>query len=236
MQYTANQLTGDVGELIVKKAFGMLFGWPYRRQEIDLGIDAEFETLLEGNSASGRIVKVQVKATSESFVDGINTIYPKPEHIEYWKRFSVPVILCTVSTKTEEILWKVIDPEIDYSTIKGAKVDFDRVADKLDISAKSKLESIATFGNSIILHLASTTSRSIDRFFDERGNGYISIESPSSLEQHDANEEAIGILYKLIRLNKGRVPQHVVQMVDNMNRLWNQLDLELHRQKTADFY
>ena len=219
MHDTPNQQTGDTGELIVKKEFVKLFGWPYRRQEVDLGIDAEFETLLEGNLASGRIVKVQVKATSESFVDGINTVYPKPEHVEYWKTLSVPVILCAVSTTTEEILWKVIEPEIDYSTPKGAKVEFDRAVDKLDISAKSKLETIATFGNSII-----------------RGNGWLSIENPSSLEQHAANEEAILIIYRLINLSKGRVPPHVVQMVDNMNRLWNQLDLELHRQRTADLY
>ncbi|MBA6098500.1 DUF4365 domain-containing protein [Pseudomonas juntendi] len=236
MHYTPNQQTGDTGELIVKKEFVKLFGWPYRRQEVDLGIDAEFETLLEGNLASGRIVKVQVKATSESFVDGINTVYPKPEHVEYWKTLSVPVILCAVSTTTEEILWKVIEPEIDYSTPKGTKVEFDRAVDKLDISAKSKLERIATFGNSIILHLAEITSSSLNGFFDERGNGWLSIENPFSLEQHAANEEAILIIYRLISLSKGRVPPHVVQMVDNMNRLWNQLDLELHRQRTADLY
>lgn len=236
MHYSGNQLTGDIGELIVKKEFAKLFKWPYRRQEVDLGIDAEFEILLEGNLASGKIVKVQVKATEEPFKDGINTIYPAHEHVEYWKNFSVPVILCAVSTSTEEILWKVIDPDGNYKTPKGAKVEFDRAADKLDINAKPKFEKIAVYGNSIVMHLANITMQSLRSYCDESGNAWISIDSEASLAQHSANEQAINMIYRLIELSKGRTPEVASKMVSTMNRLWNQIDMELDRQRKEDLY
>lgn len=236
MHYFDNQQIGDMGELIVKKEFIKLFKWPCRGQEIDLGIDAEFEVMLEDHSSSGKIVKVQIKSTATPFKDGTNTIYPDREHIEYWKKITTPVILCAVNVESEEILWKVIDADFNYDTPKGAKIELDRTADRLTKASKLKLEKIATDGNNVLASLAKTTMNSLQSFIDSSGVAWLSIDSPKSLEQHAANEEAILLINRMIALSNGRLPASFSKTAETLNRLWNQIDMSLDRQKKEDLY
>ncbi len=116
MQYAKEHQIGDQGEHLVAMTFIKLFGWPCRLQEVDTGIDAEYETTREDNSVTGHIVKLQVKTTASSFARGDNVAYVKQKHLDYWKEFSVPVVFCSVSLFKNEIMWTCVESEEDYRT------------------------------------------------------------------------------------------------------------------------
>lgn len=236
MKYSEKKIIGDIGELTVAKAFIKYFRWPCRQQTMDVGIDAEVEVTDQDTNATGKVIKIQVKATMEPFKDGKNTIYPEREHIDYWKQVAVPVLLCVVSLATDEILWKVIDPNDDYTTEKGAKVEFDRIKDALTPNSRAELEKLAVEGSDTIMQIMGLVERSINSFFDGSNNVIISIRDQESCDQHAINAEIIQMVHRLIQLSKRHASQITTNRVNALDRYWNRIDMELHSQKNDDFY
>jgi len=152
------------------------------------------------------------------------------------EKITTPVILCAVNVESEEILWKVIDADFNYDTPKGAKIELDRTTDRLTKASKLKLEKIAADGNNVLASLAKTTMNSLQSFIDSSGVAWLSIDSPKSLEQHAANEEAILLIHRMIALSNGRLPASFSKTAETLNRLWNQIDMSLDRKKKEDLY
>ncbi|MBL8255995.1 MAG: DUF4365 domain-containing protein [Pseudoxanthomonas mexicana] len=235
MKYDDARVIGDIGELSVAKAFIRFFRWPCRQQTIALGIDLEIEITDQDGNATGKVVKVQVKTSMNPFNDGKHTVYLTREHIDYWKQFSVPVLLCVVSLATDEILWKTIEPDSNYYTEKAAKIDFNRVEDALTPNSKTKIERIAVDGSDIVMHILGMAENSITDFFDKSGNVTASIDNQEACDQHVLNGEIIRMAYRLMDLTKGRVHPLAMNRVNWISRQWTSIDIELDRQNKADF-
>jgi hypothetical protein len=132
MKYSLRSLNGDIGEYLVAFRISKLIGWPCRLMAIDLGIDAEVEIVNENGEATGDIIKLQVKSSSDLKSDNKFSIHTTEEHTNYWKRFSAPVIICGVDLKKEKIYWKQITALSDYTTDGDShRVDFNTETDEL---------------------------------------------------------------------------------------------------------
>ena len=144
MKYSKEKQIGDQGEHLVAMTITRMFGWPCRLQDKDTGIDAEYETTDDQGEVTGEIVKIQVKTKEEMFNLGINGFYPEENHVNYWKEFSVPVVFCYVSLKSNEVMWVLIDPEGDYRNRGvGQKITFDYPTNVLSQDDAIELRRIA---------------------------------------------------------------------------------------------
>jgi hypothetical protein len=236
MKYTESQIIGDLGEIAVSRAFIKYFRWPCRRQSVDLGIDAEIEITDGELNSTGKVVKVQVKATMKPFEDGINVINLESRHIDYWKSFSVPVLLCAVSLATDEILWKVIESDRDYSTGKGAKVEFDRVKDALSPNSRNAIERIAVEGSDLVMQILGMVERSIGPMLGNAGSPSVSIENSAQVEQHELNRRILDVAYQLVGLTPNRPHGAAEARLQHLERSWNAIDLEMDRENKERFY
>lgn len=94
---------------------------------------------MANGQTDGDIIKIQIKG-----FDGVpgatKSVYVDDRHIEYWQRFSAPVIVCCVDLAAEEVYWKAISATEAYaSTGKSRRVDFSIPADLLRESSKPDL-------------------------------------------------------------------------------------------------
>ena len=138
-EYSKRNVNGDAGEHLVAFIVTRELGWPCRLLDVDLGVDAEMELLDDANQSTGDIVKVQIKSF-ESLKAETKGIYADERHVTYWQRFSTPVIICCVDLSTRTVYWKEISVNDAYQSGGVAKrIDFDLAADRLDVSAKSKI-------------------------------------------------------------------------------------------------
>ena len=71
------------------------FGWfPKEAARPDYGVDLFVETSTEDGRPSGRLLAVQVKSRSNYLsARGGGTLYVDQAHVDYWRGYSVPVIV-----------------------------------------------------------------------------------------------------------------------------------------------
>lgn len=131
MKYDTKLINGDSGEYFVAYKMTRLLGWPCRLYGVDLGVDAELEILNNDKTSTGNIIKLQIKSTESSPSDRDVSIYLDDRHIQYWKRFCIPVIICAVDLIKEEVYWKQVkDTEAYASGGESRLIKFSRVSDK----------------------------------------------------------------------------------------------------------
>lgn len=142
--YMRENQIGDQGELLVARLFIKHFKWICRLQEVDIGIDAEYEVVDANCNATGKVAKIQVKATSKAFTKGANDFYIEQHHLNYWQSFSLPVVFCYVSLVTDEVLWLCIEPDAAYRTRgSGHKLTMNYPDNLLRLGSKGALLAIA---------------------------------------------------------------------------------------------
>ncbi|HBP6016940.1 DUF4365 domain-containing protein [Pseudomonas sp. GD04087] len=140
MEYPKRSRHGDAGEYLMAYTFTKLFGWPCRLYGVDIGVDGETEVMDANGKSDGDIIKIQVK--SFSAMQGTDfSVYVDERHIQYWKRFCLPVIVCAVDLSTEKVYWKQITATEAYATTgESKKVTFDLAKDELTAASKAALE------------------------------------------------------------------------------------------------
>ena len=144
MEYPKRSVNGDSGEYLVAHKITRLFSWPCRLLSVDLGVDAEMEIMDEAGSSTGDIIKIQIKSFEEITSELSKSIYVYERHIDYWKRFCLPVIICCVDLKNEKIYWKQITATESFSSGGESKrIKFCLEHDVLDHSSKNKLNNLA---------------------------------------------------------------------------------------------
>lgn len=117
--------TGEVGEKTIDLLFTREFGWSYHQfGNKRAGIDGEVEIVEEGDELSGRLLAVQVRSGSSYFArtsaEGI--IYEgNQDELEYWLRYSLPVVLVLYNPDTDVAYWIAITDDVVESTGKGWK-------------------------------------------------------------------------------------------------------------------
>lgn len=142
---TDSGIIGDMGVALARLRCGQM-GHLFREQAThDRGIDAEIE-LADGSSATGQIIKVQIKCgasyfsrvTAEHFVVPIDQ-----KHYEYWRRHSVPVIFVLANYETEECFWELISDASVESTGRNYVIRVPR-GKAFDQTARRDIYAVAT--------------------------------------------------------------------------------------------
>ncbi len=94
-------------------------GFAFREQSVsDYGIDAHAE-LIESDSATGRLLGVQVKSGQSYFTesDGDNYVFrADAKHVDYWVNHALPVLICLADLDNEVVYWQVINNDTAEST------------------------------------------------------------------------------------------------------------------------
>ena len=143
MEYPKRSVNGDAGEYLVAYTVTRKLSWPCRLYGVDLGVDAELEVLDGSGQSTGDIIKIQVKAVERIPSADQASIYVDDRHIEYWKRFCLPVIVCCVELSTEKIYWKQITAtEAFKSGGESRKVSFCLEHDKLNETSAELLRAL----------------------------------------------------------------------------------------------
>ena len=143
MEYTKRNVNGDAGEYLVAYKFTKMFGWPCRLYGIDLGVDAETEVIDDQGHSTGDIIKIQIKSFDSISSTDAAAVYPDDRHIDYWKRFCLPVIICCVDLSTEKVYWKqVTSTEAYESSGISKKISFNLKNDVLDQNSKYSLQKL----------------------------------------------------------------------------------------------
>ena len=117
--------TGEVGEKTIDLLFTREFGWSYHQfGNKRAGIDGEVEIVEESDVLSGRLLAVQVRSGARYFTrttpEGV--IYEgNRDELEYWLRYSLPVVLVLYNPDTDVAYWIAITDDAVKSTGKGWK-------------------------------------------------------------------------------------------------------------------
>ena len=144
-QYPKRSISGDAGEHFAAYKFTQTLKWPCRLQGVDLGIDAELEICDQQFSATGNVVKLQIKSFQELSGSQRHDVYVDDSDIDYWQRFSVPTIIVCVDLKNEKVCWKPISATEAYATGGASrKITFNLSEDELKPEATSKISSLAS--------------------------------------------------------------------------------------------
>ncbi len=131
---TSQSLLGQLGANLIEKTV-LEMGWLWRPTPIfDAGIDGEIEVRdPTTGEASNCILKVQAKATSQSFPgEDADSFYftCDAEDLDYWLRGNVPVVLVVCRPSSGEAYWVSLrDYFGEQSVRKSRRVRFDKRKD-----------------------------------------------------------------------------------------------------------
>lgn len=106
--------------------FFSLQGWLFREQHLhDYGIDAQVE-IVRNNKPTGDLIAIQIKSGTSYFSEktDCNIIFRTDDnHIEYWFKHCLPVIIILFDPENEICYWQNISDDTVISTGKGWKVE-----------------------------------------------------------------------------------------------------------------
>jgi hypothetical protein len=140
MQYSLTNIIGDAGEHLVAARVINFFKFPCRLIGIDIGIDAEIEIIDNNYKSTSEFIRCQIKTTtSDKFC-----LYIDEEHMTYWNKMSMPVVVFLVHLETDKIYWHCIDEIEKYKKGKtGYVVNFEET-DVLIAANKVRFKEIAS--------------------------------------------------------------------------------------------
>lgn len=119
--------------------------WIFREQrEVDHGIDAHIESIIDGR-VSGRLIALQIKTGPSYFEEETDAGFVfrgDHKHAEYWLEHSLPVLLLLVDPPAQRILWVQVTSENVTSTGKAWKIIVPHT-NSFDTGALTKLGEVA---------------------------------------------------------------------------------------------
>jgi Domain of unknown function (DUF4365) len=110
-------------------------GWIFREQPIeDYGIDAHVE-VVESNLATGKLIALQIKSGKSYFQEKTSDGFVfrgDLEHLEYWQKHSLPVLVVLYHADDEIAYWQVVNSITAQKTDKAWKliIPFNQKIDK----------------------------------------------------------------------------------------------------------
>jgi Domain of unknown function (DUF4365) len=132
------------GVLAVAKIVYDELRWVFREQEQDFGIDAHIEVVAD-YVATGKLIAVQIKSGKSYFAeeDSAGIVFRgKPEHLDYWLKHDLPVIVILYEPETGNAFWQSVTTETITRTIEGWKMSIPR-EQKFGVAQTSRLEELA---------------------------------------------------------------------------------------------
>ncbi|AFY84321.1 DUF4365 domain-containing protein [Oscillatoria acuminata] len=154
MKADSNSHTGRLGVAGTQLIFKRL-GWIFREQPIeDYGIDAHVE-VVENNTATGQLIALQIKSGKSWFKEKATNSFifrGKREHLEYWQKHSLPVIVVLYDDEGQVAYWQSVNSSNVQKTDKAWKliIPFEQ-----QINIKS-LEKIKDFSKKLVASEAYT--------------------------------------------------------------------------------
>lgn len=143
---TIQQRAGYRGEDFVAKAVSDA-GHVWNDTQRDFGIDGQIEFVETGGMVAGGAVLAQVKATEVGFRGETATSFKftcEADHIDHWMRLGRPVVLICVDLRVQLAWWKRVDTWFANPEFKARRVvQFDKTADRFDLSAFSQLSALS---------------------------------------------------------------------------------------------
>ena len=104
-------------------------GFVFREQPVgDYGIDAIVEERLSRRELSGKLIGVQIKSGAHFFEetkDDKVVFRGEMKHYEYWRNYSLPVILVLYHPETQLCIYEVISDDKITMTEKAWKIEID---------------------------------------------------------------------------------------------------------------
>jgi hypothetical protein len=138
--------TSRIGVYAVAAMIEKELGWIFREQPTsDHGIDAQVEVVGSRSDVTGRLIALQIKSGKSYFqesVEGGFVYRGDSNHLNYWARHSLPVIVVLHNPTTEAIYWQVVTPETIERTKNAWKMTVP-TAQTLDKSAAAQLQYLA---------------------------------------------------------------------------------------------
>ncbi len=123
-------------------------GWMFRElPPPDYGIDAQVEVVADDNRIYG-MLGLQIKGGDSKFArekgDSGWTFYDSSDHLDYWLRYRLPVLVVIIDSKGNAF-WEEVTPRNVHETRKGFSMLIPR-AQPFDIATKERLLTIAQRG------------------------------------------------------------------------------------------
>ena len=123
-------------------------GWAFRElPRPDRGVDAHIEARTDGRP-DGRLLALQIKSGESRFrqqIPGGWRFYIDPSHIDYWRSYSMPVLLVLYNPNTDIAYWQVVNPDTTQSTGDGFAVDVPE-SNVFDARCSRDMDAVATAG------------------------------------------------------------------------------------------
>ncbi|MEA1031586.1 DUF4365 domain-containing protein [Pseudomonas rhodesiae] len=160
MEYPKRTTNGDAGEYLVAHRFTRVLGWPYRMLDVDLGVDGEVEILDASGISTSDIIKVQVKTFESISSEQSKGIYVTEKHIEYWKRFCLPIIMVCVDLSKGKVYWKAVTATECYKSGGASQVvSIDLRTDELTAGCAARLKELVSPAESKNIELVLDSMR-----------------------------------------------------------------------------
>lgn len=145
MKIKETQLTEREGVSYVQLIVTEELHWLFREQNpSDYGIDAQLEIARDGK-VTGKLIALQIKAGESYFKEKTCEGYiyrGNIEHLEYWLKHSLPVIIILYEPKKKQCLWQVVHKNHVKRTKKGWKLLVPE-KQKFSLSSADHIEKIA---------------------------------------------------------------------------------------------
>ena len=120
--------------------------WLFREQPLpDYGVDVQAEVVAGDQLVTGRFLGLQIRGGNSRFARprGKNgwTFRETSDHLDYWLRYSVPVLVIIVDSDGRAF-WEVVTPTTVKETAKGFTMVIPR-SQPFDVTARDKLLALA---------------------------------------------------------------------------------------------
>jgi hypothetical protein len=124
-------------------------GWAFRElPRPDRGVDAHIEARTDGRP-DGRLLALQIKSGESQFrhpIPGGWRFYVDSAHIDYWRDYSMPVLLVLYNPGTDAAFWQVVNGDTTQSTGKRFAVDVPE-SNIFDARCSRDLDSVSAADN-----------------------------------------------------------------------------------------
>ena len=145
MERDSSDNTGRIGVHAVGLAIERL-KWIFREHPTsDHGIDAHVEIVDSRHGVTGRLIALQIKSGKSYFQErvGHGFVYRgDSDHLNYWARHSLPVIVVLYNPDTDSMYWQHVSPKTVDRTEKAWKMTVPS-AQSLNESARERLQQLA---------------------------------------------------------------------------------------------
>lgn len=144
-EYKKRSVNGNAGEYLAAHRFTKVLQWPYRMLDVDLGVDGEIEILDAKGASTSDIIKVQVKSFNSISKTTSKKIYVKGNHIQYWKKFCLPIIVVCVDLSKDKVYWTPVTATECYQSDGVSQIiTIDLLSDELTLACKAKLQALVS--------------------------------------------------------------------------------------------